>query len=225
MSKEGSSIGKTIGKIGGAATGLGTIIIAITAGWNSIKEFIINEPQDTTNAKQQTELVISTNDLEKQALTGDSVQSSTPKNKVENRTPKATPQNAPNYSSNNSNTGNTVVAAASPQSNQKTTSSATTSDKKDMRVSDISFVSLGVFSKDIEIKGVITNRSATTSYRNVAFKIEYFDVNNVLLDATHIHNFDEVFSPNTKKNFSFKAPKVKDTETIKLRCISANAVK
>jgi len=82
-------------------------------------------------------------------------------------------------------------------------------------------VPLGVLSKEIELRGVITNRSTSSSFKNVSFSIEYYGAKDVLLGTNTYSFHNEVFYANKKHNFSIKVPKIKETQTIKMKCISA----
>ena len=97
--------------------------------------------------------------------------------------------------------------------------------RKFMKAENVSFASRGLLSSNVDIKYTIVNTSSSVSYKNVAFRIEYLDANNEVL-ATKEHKYnDEIFAPNQTKDIATIIDKVKGTETIKIRCIDATAVR
>jgi hypothetical protein len=101
---------------------------------------------------------------------------------------------------------------------------ASATSTKFMKAENVSFASRGLLSNNIDIQYTVVNTSSSVSYKNVAFRAEYLDVNNAVLATKDLHHNDEIFAPNQSKAVKMLGEKVQGTEKIRIRCIKATAV-
>ena len=115
--------------------------------------------------------------------------------------------------------------AGKPATSGKVEDEQYTNPRKFMRAENVSFGSRGLLSSNFDLSYTIINKASSVSYKNVIFRIEYFDANGESLGAREHKYHDEVFAPNQTKAISTTVEKIKGTETIKVRCASATAVR
>jgi hypothetical protein len=91
--------------------------------------------------------------------------------------------------------------------------------RKFISVSDVSFASRGLTSSNIDLNFTVSNKASKATYKDVVFKVEYYDDEANLLTSKNI-NCGELIAPGTQ-TLSKLAEKVKGTETIKMKYVSA----
>jgi hypothetical protein len=214
-------IKSTATKIGGIATGIATVVLAIVTSWNSLKNFFTEDNNPTIPVDSQSiELVQKQDEVSQQQPLEKVGEQSVIKNNVQqNKTTSA----KETETTTKSKTEQSVKVASQTSSDQNSKQNTTEAKgNKDVRIENVSFVSRGAFSKNIDVNCSIVNNSSSVSYSGIVLKVEYYDASNNLLTTRNIST-NEVIVTNKNKSISVLGDKVDGTEKIKVKCVKATA--